>query len=438
MMSGRAQRTWLLFGALLLAGSVIGLSIVQYLMPPSFDNPPAVNHAGVVQFRSVISTAVAPLSIPTFIWIFRLLLAGAWAGYGTILWIGYRYNAGIGRYTLPAMGGLALLVALLFPPSLSWDVYAYAGWGRMTVVYDLNPYVHTLRNLAELGDPAGLVAPVGASTTHGPVWIALVSAIVGLLRGAGLWAEVVALKLLAGAALLAAAIGGREIARFYDARRAELALLAIGFNPVFLIEGPGNGHNDVLMVALMLVGIALSQQGRPRAGYLLVGLSIGIKFVTAAIVPWLIMDQLFWERRHGRLAAAALALGLILAPSLVGYAAFGVHTNAMDGIKAVVAPGGVGIGMLPRLGVLLLVYAVLSLAVWRFSVPGMYLSCWALFCLTLIFIGAPVSFAWYMVWPFSASLIRWDRYGVAITATCAPLSAFLLARYTVLYFDETA
>jgi len=440
---------------LVLTGSVIGLAIVQYLMPPSFDNPPAANHAGVVHFRTVISAAdVTPLSVPAFLWIFRLLLAAAWIGYGMILSIAYRYGTGIGRYSLPIIGGCALAMALLFPPSLSSDVYAYAGWGRMAVLYDLSPYFHTLRSVAELGDPAGLIAPVGASTTHGPVWIALVTALVSGLGGAGLWVQVVALKLLAGVALLVAAISGREIARFYDPRRADLALLAIGFNPVFLIEGPGNGHNDVLMVALMLAGIALCQKRRPRAGYLLVGLSIGIKFVTAAVVPWLLIE-LVRQRPHRRLAATALALGLTLAPTLIGYAAFRVHTNALAGIKAVFehqlagmegtastaesgsiatsSTASVSASILPRVGVLLVVYAVLSLAVWRSSVAGMYLSCWALFTLTLIVIGAPVAFAWYMIWPFSASLVRWDKYGIIISSACAVLSIFLLARYTVLY-----
>ena len=208
----------------------------------------------------------------------------------------------------------------------------------MWVIHGWSPYERTLRSLGELGDPAGLMAPVGASTTHGPIWIALVCAIVGLLRSLGLWVQVVALKLVAGAAILAAAISGREVARFYDPRRAELALLAIGFNPVFLIEGPGSGHNDVLMVALMLGGIALCQKGRQRVGYLLVGLSIGIKFVSAAIVPWLIWQQVSRQPPRERLATTALALGLVLAPSVVGYAAFQGRDERLrrdqDGVRA--------------------------------------------------------------------------------------------------------
>jgi len=456
-MSGRVQRTLLASGILLLSASAIGLAGLQYFMPPSFDNPPGVNQAGLVHFRSVISTAhLTPLSVSAFLWLFGILLMTVWVGYGTIVLSSYRTNAGIGRFALPAIGITALLLALLFPPSLSSDVYAYVGWGRMWVSHGWSPYEQTLRSLAELGDPAGLIAPVGASTSHGPVWIALVGAVLGLLRNLGLWAQVVALKLLAGGAVLAAAISGREIARFYDPRRAGLALLAIGFNPVFLIEGPGSGHNDVLMVALMLGGIALCQKGRQRVGYLLLGLSIGIKFVSAAIVPWLIWQQVSRQPPRERLASAALALALVLAPSVVGYAAFRAETRAFDGIKAVFEYQTAGTqetrsttnagpdsnapleptgrrSVLPRLGILLLVYVALSIAVWRSEASGFYLSCWALFCVTLIVIGVPVAFAWYMVWPFSASLVRWDRFSVRVTLCCVALSVVLLVKYTVPY-----
>jgi hypothetical protein len=451
-MSGRMQRTLLVSGILLLSASAIGLAGLQYFMPPSFDNPPGVNQAGLVHFRSVVSTArVTPLGMSAFLWLFRFLLVSVWVGYGAILLSSYRYNPSIGRFTLPAIGLTGLSLALLFPPSLSSDVYAYAGWGRMWVIHGWSPYERTLRSLAELGDAAGLMAPVGASTTHGPIWIALVCALVGLLRNLGLFVQVVGLKLLAGGAVVAAAISGREIARFYDPRRAELALLTIGFNPVFLIEGPGSGHNDVLMVALMLGGIALCQKGRHRVGYLLLGLSVGIKFVSAAIVPWLIWQQVSRQLPRERLATTALALGLVLAPSVVGYTAFRAETRVFDGIKTVfehqtagvettagrdgiapLAPGGKR-SLWLRLGQLLLVYAALSLVVWRSEVSASYLSCWALFCLTLIVIGVPVAFAWYMVWPFSASLVRWDRFGLCVTLCCVALSIALLVQYTVPY-----
>ena len=104
-MSGRMQRTLLVSGILLLSASAIGLAGLQYFMPPSFDNPPGVNQAGLVHFRSVVSAArVTPLGMSAFLWLFRFLLVSVWVGYGAILLSSYRYNSSIGRFTLPAIG----------------------------------------------------------------------------------------------------------------------------------------------------------------------------------------------------------------------------------------------------------------------------------------------------------------------------------------------
>ena len=450
----RTQNLWFLCGLLTLAGSVIGVAGVQYFLPASFDNPPGVSHTGLLYFRQVIAPAeLTTMSPAAFTWAFRLLLAAAWVGYGTMLVAGYRAATDLGRFTVRVVGGMAIAVAILFPPSLSSDIYAYAGWGRMLVMHGWSPYAHTLASLADINDPAGLIAPVAATSTHGPVWIALVSATVALLSGVDLWWQILALKVVAALALIAAAIGAREVARSYDIGRSNLTALAIGLNPLFLIEGPGNGHNDVLMIALMLAGIALCQKERPRAGYLLVGLSIGIKFVSAAIVPWLILEQIRRHRREPSLAPVVLAVVLSLTPTVLGYLAFSAQMNPLAGMRTVFArqvaaeettvPAAVTTGTnqstfsrsgaLPRASLLLAVYAALTLMVWRSAVPGRYLSCWALFSLTLVVIGAPVPFAWYMIWPFSAAVLRWDKYARVVTATCVALSVFLLAQYTLLY-----
>ncbi len=84
-----------------------------------------------------------------------------------------------------------------------------------------------------------------------------------------------------------------------------------------------------------------------------------------------------------------------------------------------------------RLAVVLLVFTALSLILWRSNVAGRYLSCWALFCLTLIFVGAPIAYPWYFIWPLSVSVIRWDHFGATTTLGCAVLTFEMLLLYTV-------
>ena len=84
-----------------------------------------------------------------------------------------------------------------------------------------------------------------------------------------------------------------------------------------------------------------------------------------------------------------------------------------------------------RLAVVLLVYAALSLILWRSNVAGRYLSCWALFCLTVLFVAAPIAYPWYFIWPLSVSVIRWDHFGATTTLGCAVLTFEMLFLYTV-------
>jgi hypothetical protein len=450
----------------LLAGATIVitmmcLALLQYAMPPGFDNPPGVNAGGVYQFRSVVWKVGFPsLGTASFVWIFRLLLGIAWGAYTVLLVAGFRQ-----KYIAPPWAPALVVstcgaLAFICPPSLSADVYAYAGWGRMAVLHGWNPYTQTLAALATLGDPAAGLIPVGAGSVHGPIWNVLCIALVGLFRDAGVWWQVVALKLLAGAGVCAAALAGREISRAYDRDRADLTLLAIGLNPLLLIEGPGNGHNDVLMIALMMAGIAAHTRGRRLTGYLLIGLSAGVKFITLIMLPWLLIETLAGVCRRRATVEAVGAVALALAPTVLGYALFweGPRTLASIGVvyEEKAYPGdrasaGSGsprddtavdsaerrptVSIPVRLCILGSVFAAFTFRIWRAPAMGQYISAWSAFALALAWVGMPMTFAWYMAWPFGPALTQWRAGRRGISMACIVLSALILAWYTVPHGD---
>jgi hypothetical protein len=238
----RTRRRWFVWGLVLLIGST-GSAGVR-LMPASFDNPPGVSHAGLLYFRSAISpTELTSLAVPTFVWAFRFLLAAAWIGYATMLLAGFRQNHDLGPYTVPAVGIAAMSVALLFSTLLSSDIYAYAGWGRM----DGPPRLESLRALR---------SPVwrssGISRTHRSgrgIIDARPSGLRSCRRGGVFrhW-SVVPDPGAQNPRRRGSRRGGDQRGRSpasHDSRRANLTALAIGLNPLFLIEGPGNGQRVV-------------------------------------------------------------------------------------------------------------------------------------------------------------------------------------------------
>jgi hypothetical protein len=305
------------------------------------------------------------------------------------------------------------------------------------------------------------------------VWTLISMALWACVGWASPFWRLFAVKLLAAAALLAAALAGRGIAERLDSGGGNLALLAIGLNPLFLLEGPGNGHNDLLMLALLLIGALLclraggerhavqmgARASRPHgpsrhagktpalpggglyyAGILLLGLSVGIKFITLPIIPWLVMRRVSgrgWDGRVGvSMTTAALALGPLIAgfaffwrgpetlAGLMHHATWGTHPAASAG-----GGGGPAMSILSRVGPTLLVYLGLTLWLWLRREEGLALTAWVPLAACLVF-SSGAWFPWYFIWPFIVSLARWNRIHVGLSAACGVLAACLTVIYS--------
>ena len=104
------------------AAAALATGLLQYLMPASFDNAPSINHAGVIDFSSAIFGRTWPsLHTVLFVWSFRILLAAMWLAYALMV-RGLLDDDNSRRWALPLVAVIALLVAFLFPPSLSADL----------------------------------------------------------------------------------------------------------------------------------------------------------------------------------------------------------------------------------------------------------------------------------------------------------------------------
>jgi hypothetical protein len=419
--------------------------VLQYLTPASFDNAPKVNHLGIVHYATALFGRTWPgLGTTSFVWTFRVLLVAMWLGYAFMLHAMLARRRRY-RWALPVVVATALGIALFFPPSLSADLYAYAGWGRMVVFHGGNPYVDTLANLAAMGDAAARMNPVPAPSNHGSIWVLIVSAVVWLVPTADPFWQIVVLKLVGGGALVIAALSARAVSMAADSATGDLSLLAVGLNPLLLIEGPGSGHNDMLMMALMLAGIALHAGGRSWLGYLLMGSSAAVKFVTASMIPLVIIRQLKGRRASQRWMPLALAAALSILPAAFGYGVLWRGAQTFEGVRTVydqrvraneegrVEPasrsriGGVALRAL----LLAALYAGLVVFVAGDTRADTLMWAWACFAVAVIWIAMPVIFSWYFAWPLAASLTSWAAVSRRVSLVCAILAAVMLLVYTV-------
>ena len=176
-------------------------------------------------------------------WLGLALLAGSW-------WASRRLDLRHQRRAA-VLWALPLLVA---PPLYSRDLHAYAGQAAL-VVAGRDPYADgpgALGGLLTRGvDEVWLDAP----SPYGPVWLWL-SGLVVRMTGDALTPALLGLRLLsvAGVVLVAWALGRLAA----DPPRALWLGVA---NPLVLLHFVAGGHNDALMVGLLLAGLAVA----PRA-----------------------------------------------------------------------------------------------------------------------------------------------------------------------------
>ena len=142
-------------------------------------------------------------------------------------------------------------VVLLAPPLLSTDVFSYQAYARMWALYGTNPYLQgphviALDPLYPFIDAKWVTTP----TAYGPVFTSLSY----LLAPLSIAASALAYKAIAAVASLATVALVWNAARLRGLDPVRAAAL-VGLNPLIVLYGVGGGHNDLLMLALLMAGV---------------------------------------------------------------------------------------------------------------------------------------------------------------------------------------
>jgi alpha-1,6-mannosyltransferase len=334
---------------------------------------------------------------------------------------------------------IALVVALhaiVFagPILLSTDIFSYIAYARIGVEHGLNPYTHGPIAIAH--DP--IYHYVGQDwkkvfTAYGPVYT-LISYPFALLGVTGaLWA----MKVLAMAASAATLVLVWRCARLRGLDPVK-ALLLVGANPLYVIYALGGAHNDLLMLALMMLAVSLTFAGREASGAATVVAGALVKATMAALLPFMILARRSSRQVLG--ALGALALGVAIA-----YTIFGI-----DGVNIVAAlnrdaafvssdsfateiahlfgkPGVFPIDHDLLKAMLVVVVAHLLWRTWRGS-DWVAAAGWTLLAIA---VTSTWLLAWYILWPLPLAVISRDRRLLA--ATLAVQALFVVHQLTPLF-----
>jgi 4-amino-4-deoxy-L-arabinose transferase-like glycosyltransferase len=264
--------------------------------------------------------------------------------------------------------GAIVLVHVIFvlsPPLSLTDVFNYLNYGRMEVVYHLNPYM-TIPALEPHTDPTFLLSNWhGLLSPYGPLFTVFTMALVPLGVAGSFWA----MKL----ALMVASLG----TVFLVYRCADLlgrdpltAAVIVGLNPIVLVWGLGGDHNDFLMIFFLVLGfwlllranaMRIGKRARPprRAPTTAVGADLRRfwAWLDGMPRPLVVGEPAAWmEIGAGIALVAAVAIkasSAVLVPIIVAGAArrIRVATGVVIGLVAATAMTVIAFGVnLPNVG----------------------------------------------------------------------------------------
>lgn len=452
-------RSGLYIGTGMILTAMVLLFFVQYALPPqAHAHYWGLNPEGMLQFRSHWGISWLPtLGVYSYSLAFRLLLVTLWSGYALAILSAMKGAALNTRPVTVLIMITALTTALFAPPLLSHDVYAYAAHGRLAALYGLNPYFHLPSYLAQVHDPAAAYITWDWPTVYGPVWTRIETAVVFLLRGQDLWAQVIGFKLIETVALIGAAFAGKRIAAKLSPGKENLTLLAIGLNPLLLLEGPGSGHNDLLMVCLLLVGAMFYVEKKYVWAALFLGGSVGIKLITLALLPWAWMEWARGRPCRERISGGVAAFLLTLLPTIVCYVGLwhggatlaSLHARTLYNLSAAtlqenanatawLQSHGTGTSVSVILVTLyqnrwvLGAFGLLTLWLALRPLPAQWLVAWAVLASILMLCAMGLPFPWYICWFWPICLLSWDKIGMGLSTACFGISLLWVSGYAVM------
>ena len=212
-----------------------------------------------------------------------LLLMRVWLRLAEVM----KLHAGVALKKLWWILALWSVPMIVAPPLFSRDVFSYAAQGEMTS-YHISPYLYGPGTLGS----SPYVTPVdplwgNTPAPYGPFFLFLDGSIDRITAHHELW-TVVGLRILEVFAVVLIGYGVTMLAKGLGRDPGEAFVLS-AMNPLVLLTLIGGAHNDAIMAAFLVVGLALAVQRHPVWALFFCSLATAIKAPAAiglAFVAW--------------------------------------------------------------------------------------------------------------------------------------------------------
>ncbi|MGH7203664.1 MAG: hypothetical protein ACREHC_04440 [Candidatus Levyibacteriota bacterium] len=188
----------------------------------------------------------------------------------------------------------AVLLAFSYN-AFSYDIFNYIFDAKIITHYHANPYVH--KALDYPGDPMlAFMHWTHREYPYGPVWLGLTVP----LSFIGMQIFLITFfffKMLMALSFLGTVYFIGKIFQKLFPQREIFGLIFFGLNPLVLIESLVSAHIDIVMMFLAVAAFSFLISQNYSKTYILLMLSIGIKFLTGILLPVFIVIHVMQHRK---------------------------------------------------------------------------------------------------------------------------------------------
>jgi alpha-1,6-mannosyltransferase len=350
---------------------------------------------------------------------------------------------------------VAFNVLLMFvPPSTSIDLLSYVSHGYIATELDGNPHLDPSSGVAQTSLGAELIRygwrPVHPASPYGPVWTRVEAGMARLFDG--VWAQVIALKLVVVAASLGSALLIWKILGDVRPEHQFAGTLAYLWNPLIVVEVAAEGHNDSLMVFFVLLALLLTIRRRASSGFGAMFLGVLTKYVPLLFMPIQLLYS--WRTRasttrFAKQIAAGVAAAAILATVLFGGLWVGPRT--FDAVRAAAEPGSSGstrtmvelafsrigsgtVEAIVDIAVIIAFAVFIGVVAWFVEGKDDLLRACAIVSLAYLFVASPSYWPWYAVLPVALLAVAQMRHALLLLFVVS-LGSRLAAPLDLLFVD---
>jgi alpha-1,6-mannosyltransferase len=295
----------------------------------------------VLDFTGIGHMTNHQLILVFWVLVLLILLAYAWAVYF------FRVRQDKGLFSILALTVLICALLIVIPPLVSKDTFSNIFYGKIAARYHDNPYLITPQRFS--GDQLMAYTSLNWKNTaivYGPLHTYF-SMLLNLLAGQSITSNIMVFKGAMAFFHLANIILIWLILGSIAPRRQRWGTLIYAWNPISLVIGVGGGHNDLMMMTLILMGLLFLLKEKRWPGYIFLVLSVFIKYISIVLLMALVIYFLYekdsWRERLHDLALYAaifLLIGAILfLPFWAGFKTFDSTLHNLQ-LKNLMSIGG--------------------------------------------------------------------------------------------------